>query len=239
MPRSIDQAEGLAAKKMGLSPVPVKHDRQVVIVLGPPAAGKPTIANEVARARRATILDSDEIRKSLPVYDGGRGAHSVHEESSGLANSVPQTLIDRGTNLILPKVGDDVATIVNAVTPFRKPGCQVEIVNMAVDRAIARRRMFARIVATGRLILPAYTDHVGSKPTATYRALKEKGNADGWAEIDNTAPSVSPGVSPIVSAVIRSEKPLSMMIRVENRDLQVSPQEKTEIRRIMATPPGD
>ncbi len=157
----------------------------MIIILGPPAAGKSTITNEIAWARKAAILDSDEIKKALPEFEGGVGATAVHEESSETAQALQDQLIQRGTNIVLPKVGEDLASIERVIALFRKQGYQVEIVNMAVSPEIARRRMFARFVATGRLILPEYIDHVGVRPTVTYRALKEKGAADGYAEIDN------------------------------------------------------
>jgi hypothetical protein len=51
----------------------------------PPTASKPTIVNEIAVSKSAAILDSDEIKKSLPDYDRGLGSSAVHEESPDLA----------------------------------------------------------------------------------------------------------------------------------------------------------
>ncbi len=58
-----EQAETLAYKELGLDPGAIARNKEVTIVLGPPAAGKSTIANEIAIANRSAILDSDEIKK--------------------------------------------------------------------------------------------------------------------------------------------------------------------------------
>jgi predicted kinase/muramidase (phage lysozyme) len=179
------QAEALAWVETGQTPVPVRRDRDLVILLGPPAAGKSTIANQIAVARGAAIIDSDEIKKALPEFDGGIGAMAVHEESSALARRLQEAIIDRGTNVILPKVGDNAASIESTIALYRKGGYRVSIVNMAVTPENAYRRMIGRFAATGRLIDPRYFDAVGDLPTLTYREMKAKGAADGYAEIDN------------------------------------------------------
>jgi len=45
--------------------------KRAVIVLGPPASGKSSISNPIARKINATILDPDEAKKVLPEYKGG------------------------------------------------------------------------------------------------------------------------------------------------------------------------
>ena len=80
-----EQAETLAYKELGLDPGTIARNKEVTIILGPPAAGKSTIANEIAVANRSAILDSDEIKKTLPEFEGGKGTGAVHEESSSLS----------------------------------------------------------------------------------------------------------------------------------------------------------
>lgn len=74
------QADEMAAKALKPDPQPVRHERILTLILGPPAAGKSGIANEIVIARGAAILDSDGIKKSLPEYDKGPGASAVHED---------------------------------------------------------------------------------------------------------------------------------------------------------------
>lgn len=179
------QADGLAAKELGVAPAAIGRDRELTIILGPPAVGKSTIANEVAYMRNAAILDSDEIKKALPEFQRGVGAAAVHEESSALAGDLSGLMRGRGTNVVLPKVRDNLASIQRQIDLYRESGYSVSIVNMAVSPDTAYRRMIGRFAATGRIIPPSYLDAVGSRPTDTYRALREKGAADGFAEIDN------------------------------------------------------
>ena len=179
------QAEQLAWVEKGIEPQPVARDREATIILGPPAAGKSTIANDIAIARKAAIIDSDEIKKSIPGFDRGVGAKAVHEESSTLGKILTARMLDSGTNVIIPKVGDSVASILKQVDLLKESGYSVRIVNMAVSPDNAYRRMIGRFASTGRIIPPSYLDYVGAKPSAVYQELKARGVANGYAEIDN------------------------------------------------------
>ena len=178
-------AEALAFKELNLDVEPVLANRELTIVLGPPAAGKSTIANELAIANRSAILDSDEIKKTLPEYEGGVGASAVHEESSNLAKELQALMIERGTNIVLPKVGHSASSIRDVISLYKNKGYKVRLVNMDVTPENAFQRMIRRFVSTGRIIPPEYLDRVGSNPSATYKTLKQEGVADGYAEIDN------------------------------------------------------
>ncbi|MBW4972077.1 zeta toxin family protein [Roseovarius mucosus] len=163
-------------------------DRVATIILGPPASGKSSIAEELAMQFRAAILDSDEIKKTLPEYEGGIGAARVHEESSDLANELELALRSEGVNLIVPKVGGSPGSVRSAISRFKADGYQVRLVNMAVSTDEAYRRMIGRFISTGRIIPPDFVRSTGEKPSATFRVLKEEGQADGYAEIDNNPP---------------------------------------------------
>ena len=178
-------AEALAFKELNLDVEPVLANKELTIVLGPPAAGKSTIANELAIANRSAILDSDEIKKTLPEYEGGVGASAVHEESSNLAKELQALMIERGTNIVLPKVGHSASSIRDVISLYKNKGYKVRLVNMDVTPENAFQRMIRRFVSTGRIIPPEYLDRVGSNPSATYKTLKQEGVADGYAEIDN------------------------------------------------------
>ena len=178
-------AEALAFKELNLDVEPVLANKELTIVLGPPAAGKSTIANELAIANRSAILDSDEIKKTLPEYEGGVGASAVHEESSNLAKELQALMIERGTNIVLPKVGHSASSIRDVISLYKNKGYKVRLVNMDVTPENAFQRMIRRFVSTGRIIPPEYLDKVGSNPSATYKTLKQEGVADGYAEIDN------------------------------------------------------
>jgi len=185
-------AEALAFKELKMEPQEVARNKELTIVLGPPAAGKSTIANELAVANRSAILDSDEIKKALPEYEGGVGAAAVHEESSEIAKALQELMMSRGTNIVLPKVGHTASSIRKAISLYKEKGYKVRLVNMDVSPENAYQRMIMRFGKTGRIIPPSYLDAVGANPTATYRTLKKEGVADGYAEINNNGGFADP-----------------------------------------------
>ena len=163
----------------------VRQERKAAIVLGPPAAGKSTIANPIARKMGAAIVDADEAKKVLPEYRRGIGANAVHEESSELSELVFQALKQNGDNIVIPKVGGKPDSIRRAIQELKSAGYEVDLVDMVVDAEEAMRRMFARFVATGRLINPDFVRAIGNGPAKTYDTLRSEGVADGYARIDN------------------------------------------------------
>jgi len=185
LPVLVERARRLAATATGAPHRGVDQNRVVTIVLGPPAAGKSFFGNELAHAKRSAILDSDDIKKTLPEYQGGIGANAVHSEANDLAEMVEAVLRAEGANIVYPKVGGKVSSITALIKRFKADGYRVEIINVAVRKELAYLRMMRRFVTTGRLVPPSYIDAVGNSPSATFRALKKKGAADGFAEIDN------------------------------------------------------
>jgi hypothetical protein len=83
-------------------------------------------------------------------------------------------------------VGENAASIEKLTALLKDRGYSVNLLNMAVPPDIAKRRMYGRFVATGHIIPTKYLDDVGVRPSATYAEMKEKGVADGYAEIDNS-----------------------------------------------------
>lgn len=170
----------------------LRRERKAVIVLGPPAAGKSTIANPIARKMGAAIVDSDEAKKILPEYRGGIGANAVHEESSFLADLLFKDLMEDGDNLVIPKVGGKVDSIERTIAKLREKGYEVDVIDMKVGAEEALRRMIGRFISKGRLINPEYVRDVGDNPGKTYDTIKKRGLADGYARIDNEGgPDVS------------------------------------------------
>ena len=178
------QAEALAYKELGLS-LGTMPGTKGTIVLGPPVAGKSTIANEIAVANRSAILDSDEIKKTLPEFEGGKGTGAVHEESSTLSKALQDIMISRGTNITLPKVGHSTSSIRKAVSLYKEKGYKVRLLSMDVTPENAINRMLGRFVETGSFIPLSYLDAVGTRPAETFRTLITENAADGYAKIDN------------------------------------------------------
>ena len=163
----------------------INQNKRAAIVLGPPAAGKSTIANPIARKMNAAIIDSDEAKKMLPEYEGGIGANAVHEESSDLAERVLNLALEFGDNVVIPKVGGSPGSIERLITKLKEKGYSVDLVDMSVTYSNARSRMYMRFVKEGRLINPDYVRQVGDTPGKTYDTLKQQGKADGYTRIDN------------------------------------------------------
>ena len=159
---------------------------RAVIVVGPPASGKSSISNPIARKLDATIIDSDEAKKLLPEYQGGVGANAVHKESKRITGMVQDIAVANGDNLVIPTVGDEVESIRKKAMDLKDAGYEVDLVDVVVPAKEAKKRMIARFAKTGRIIPFEYLRSVGDNPTKNYDLLREEGVFDGYARIDNS-----------------------------------------------------
>ena len=166
--------------------------KRAVIVLGPPASGKSTIANPIARKFDAAIIDPDEAKKLLPEYQGGVGANAVHSESKAIIELVQEIAMEQGDNIVIPTVGQDLGKLRTQIKTLKDRGYEVDVVDVVVPAADARIRMYGRFANTGRIIPAKYLDEVGDNPSKNYDILREEGIADGYTRIDNTAPIEQP-----------------------------------------------
>lgn len=170
---------------------PVKREREAILVWGPPAAGKSRFAEKLAAERRAAIADPDDAKKVIPGFEGGKAASAVHEESAEMSADVLKRLVEKGTNLVLPRVGHDLNSARRYVTQLQEQGYHVSVVNMTVDPAEAYRRMIRRFLKTGRVIGSDYFSGVGTKPRENYYTLKQEGLFDEGIDIDANGPPAS------------------------------------------------
>lgn len=167
---------------------PVKHEREAILVWGPPAAGKSRFAEKLAQERRAAIADPDDAKKVIPGFEGGRAASAVHEESAEMSADVLKRLVSQGANLVLPRVGHNLDSARQYVTQLQDQGYRVSVVNMTVDPAEAYRRMIRRFLKSGRVIGSDYFSGVGTKPRENYYTLKQEGLFDEGIDIDANGP---------------------------------------------------
>jgi predicted ABC-type ATPase len=170
---------GIPARKPG-------EVKRAVIVLGPPASGKSSIANPLARKLNASILDPDEAKKLLPEFDGGVGSNATHVESKLITEQVRDIMIGNGDNILIPTVGLDPEKIRQQVKIYKNNGYLVDLVDVSVPADIARIRMLVRFAKSRKLIPPKYIDKVGDLPGKTYDILKKENIADGYSRIDNS-----------------------------------------------------
>jgi len=185
LPTIIKDSLTLPYREMGLNYQPVAYDRKAFVLIGPPAAGKSTIANELAVANNAAIPDADEVKALIPEFDGGIGAGAVHEESVELLSAAQNSMMDAGFNIIAQKVGHSDKSIRKLIKSFKDKGYDVSLINMYVTPDIAFDRMLSRFIKKGRIIPIDYFNYIGTKPSAVYRKLRKEAIANGYAEIDN------------------------------------------------------
>ena len=162
-----------------------KFEKKAIIILGPPAAGKSSIANPIARKHGAAIIDADEAKKLLPEFHNGTGANAVHEESKFLSNVLQTKALQDGINIVVPVVGSKPEVIRALIKKYKDSGYNVDLVGMDVTYTNARNRMFARFAETGRYIPLDYIQSIGNKPLEVYNTLRKEGLADGYTQIDN------------------------------------------------------
>jgi hypothetical protein len=167
---------------------PAQQNRLAVIVLGAPASGKSTLSEKFAHDMRAAIVDSDDAKKAIPEFNGGIGSGAVQNESSAIGQEVLKKLTADGTNIVIPRVGTDVADIRSRVQELRGRGYSVALAYVDVAKDTAYRRMIGRFLNTGRIIPADYFDQVGKLPRETYLVLKEEGHFYDTAQFDANGP---------------------------------------------------
>jgi N12 class adenine-specific DNA methylase len=171
-----DAVQRLTEQAKDFAKGPVENGRHAIIVLGPPASGKSSISEPLARRYKAALVDADEAKKVIPEYENGVGTQAVHEESSELAKDVFFNLGIEGANLILPKVGHNAETIRKSIENLKAAGYTVDIAHVAATPEISGRRNIKRFLDTGRLVDPNYIKEVGDKPRQTAYTLRGEAN---------------------------------------------------------------
>ena len=185
--------------KAGLPIEEIGYNKNVTIILGPPASGKSTIAEILAINKKAAILDADEIKKTIPEYEGGVGVQAVHEESSELTVLLQSKLIADGADHIFPKVGNNIESIQKQINLYKENGYNVELMLATVEPEEVYKRNIGRFAKDKRIIPPPFLDSVGNNPKITYDEIKKTGGINGYAEIDNN------GRTPIVKEASESD----------------------------------
>ena len=157
----------------------VDKNYRAEIVLGPPAGGKSSvIVDKVSTNTNSRVLDSDDIKKLLPEFDGGNGAGLVHVESSDIILEqlvMPQFYKNgkhQGENLVIPIVGKSPRAAVQYLKKLKEAGYTVHLSFNDVPSIVSAKRATSRFLEEGRFLDPEYISSVGNKPEQTYEYLK-------------------------------------------------------------------
>lgn len=187
----------------------VDRNSRLDIVIGLPASGKSSaIVDTLSEEFHSKIIDNDEAKKMIPQYNNGWGAGVVHEESQRISDESYYMALQKGENILLPKVGSDYNKLVDYyIEPAKKLGYTVNLHYVELDRQKALGRMLNRFIEEGRFLDPQLIDKYcnerdGNKIEHTYEELKKQEHITGYSKWNND--------------VKRGEKP----ILVENHNLE-------------------
>lgn len=190
MPDGRTRGEIRKAIRVNMLSGEVATDREAHLILGPPAAGKSMLAEPLAEARRARLVDSDIAKEQLPEFRNGVGGNAVHEESSIIATRVLEIAIDRGENLAIPVVGKTYAGVEEKVQMLRDAGYRVHLHLFEIPAREAVKRALLRYGSTGRMVPPTYVAHVGTKPIDSFNRLVEEygDRLESYSHVSNDVP---------------------------------------------------
>jgi hypothetical protein len=167
----------------------VKADRKAVIIIGPPATGKSTFAEDIAERKGYAIVDADDAKKIMPEFNNGIGANATHPFSKVVSSEIAEELIDQGFNIILPKVTGKsdfrqqpdqakLNDLIFSIEDLQSKGYKVDVVYPDANINQALVRAVTRFGETGRFVNLDYLLTIDNKVRDTYNALKEHFNAD-------------------------------------------------------------
>lgn len=191
-------------------------NREAYIVIGPPAAGKSTIADPLVERTGSILIDSDIIKmgdkargfEGIPEYGDGIGANAVHEESAQIADGIFDKAVENGDNIVYPKVGGSIASIRALAEDLKANGYTTTLIlnELPIEKALERNNN--RYNETGRLVRPDYLLSVGNKPIRTYLELQGEGVFDGYERYSN---DVNRGEAPF--RVLEADKERPVVLR--------------------------
>ena len=180
----------------------VDKSSRLDLVIGLPASGKSSaIVDTISSEFHSRIIDNDEAKKMIPEFNDGWGADVVHKESQLIADEVFDRAINRGENIVLPKVGSDAQKLLkNYIKPAVKKGYLVNLHFVDLDRNKTLGRMLSRFFSEGRFLSPRLIDGYcnnldGNKVERCYEELKHSEFISGYSRWDN---DVEKGERPVL-----------------------------------------
>jgi len=170
---------------------PVDHDRMAFLVIGPPAAGKSTIAvNELSEANHARIIDKDEYRRFFTGNKNNEDASFVESPSSATRKAIYKHAVSNGENFVWPLVGRGDSVRKNAIA-LNAAGYKVYLVYVEVNENASLSRVLTRAFPSdgskGRYTNISYARSAATEPGANFASLISEKFADGTPIIAGSA----------------------------------------------------
>lgn len=173
----------------------IKQDRIATIILGLPASGKSTIADPLKERMGAIEVDADIFKDYIPEYKNDPAAVShVHEESSDLTKKFQSMAMEKGFNMVLPKVGGNPKSMEKVIKSLKDAGYTVNLtlaqlpLEKALQRDMGRYLHGVEKAQKGltdkkpRLVPPELLTTAEGGPIATYEYCKKMCNSYGaWS----------------------------------------------------------
>lgn len=172
----------------GAGPEGPLHNRQAIIVIGHPGAGKSTFIRAFARATRSAVADADGSKELIQEYEGGYNTQQVHNESSALRTKAVARLVAAKTNLIIERVGDTAESVIAERDGLAAQGYGVRLVHVHVQGGEAVARQILRFIGHGRHIWPRYARMVMDRIAPAFEALLEQNAFSEYIEVDANPP---------------------------------------------------
>ena len=151
---------------------PVKQERRMDIVMGLPGSGKSSVYSDGLSAEHsARISDVDDVRPFIPEYDGTNAA-VVHEEAKEVSNAALDEALERGDNIVLSIIGDDVDKLrarIQDYTDNRNYDVYLHLNELPNEKAL--NRAVSRYLTEGRWVPLKMIHEFGDKPTQVYLEL--------------------------------------------------------------------
>lgn len=180
---------------------PVDINKRLDVVVGLPASGKSSsVANVISEELHAVLLDNDEVKKLIPGYHDGWGDGMVHQESKKINKKLIHQAIEKGKNIVYPKVGGYGGEILAVMKKAKANGYTINLHYVELDRNKAILRLLNRFIKDGRFIPPSniYQDDneiEGNKIKKVFNELISSGYVDGYSIWNN---DVEKGQKPIL-----------------------------------------
>jgi len=194
-----------------------------VITLGPPGAGKTSVARPFAEQTlgiQMASINPDDVRERLPEYEGWN-SEPLHAEASYVAKHMLREQVHAGQyNAVHDIVGSDGQAVVTLVREMTvRHGYDVYVVLADLPAHVAAGRAWQRFQANpfqrrpgppGRFVPLEYVQFVGDKPSRSFDLLKGCDEVVGYCRLDMTRSAPGrpvvvehrswPGIRPVVGS---------------------------------------